>query len=137
MFAADALVSTRYTTINILRTIESLLGLKPLSLNDALAAPMADVFDPNEGSWTYRAEAADVLASTELPIPHDRFVGAQRGASSSNVPSAPASYWASVMWKGCEDFRTGIDTSSTPTTFNAALWQGLGNGPEPLGPRRT
>ena len=36
-----ALVSTRYTTVNLLRTIEAVLGLKPLGLNDALAMPMA------------------------------------------------------------------------------------------------
>ena len=121
-----ALVSTRYTTINILRTIESLLRLKPLGLNDALAAPMADVFDPRQANWTYRAEAADVLASTQLPIPHDRFVGAQRSAM-AGCPVRSSQYWASAM-KG-QDFRTEdkLDTE----TFNAALWQGLGNGPQP------
>ena len=70
----NALVSTRYTTINILRTIEAVLGLEPLGLNDALAMPMADVFDPARSQWSYRAEAADVLRTTQLPIPADRFV---------------------------------------------------------------
>ena len=39
-----ALVSTRYTTVNMLRTIEELLGTGRMGLNDAAAAPMADVF---------------------------------------------------------------------------------------------
>ena len=69
-----ALVSTRYTTVNVLRTIEAVLGLKPLGLNDSLAAPMADLFDPTQAQWSYRAEAADVLRSTKLPIPAQRFV---------------------------------------------------------------
>ena len=59
-----ALVSTRYTTINVLRTIEALLALKPLGLNDGLASPMADVFDLKQQQWSYRAEAADALRSS-------------------------------------------------------------------------
>ena len=37
-----AVVSRRYTTVNMVRTIEAVLGLAPMGLNDALAAPMAD-----------------------------------------------------------------------------------------------
>jgi len=39
------LVSTRYTTVNVVKTIEEILGLNPMGLNDALAAPMSDIFD--------------------------------------------------------------------------------------------
>jgi DNA-binding beta-propeller fold protein YncE len=121
-----ALVSTRYTTINILRTIESLLGLKPLSLNDALAAPMADVFDPAQTIWTYDAQASDVLRSTQLPISSDRFVHAKQTAGAT-CPVRSSRYWAEVM-EG-QDFRTedNLDTEA----FNAALWRGLGVGPQP------
>jgi DNA-binding beta-propeller fold protein YncE len=120
-----AVISTRYTTINLLRTIEAVLGLKPLGLNDALAAPMADVFDPGKTQWTYRAEAADVLRSTQLPIPGDRFVPKQ---TASACPAPSASYWATAM-KG-QDFSTE-DRLDTPR-FNSALWAGLGSGPEPV-----
>jgi hypothetical protein len=120
-----ALVSTRYTTINVLRTIEAVLGLKPLGLNDALATPMADVFDPNQAQWAYRAEAADILRTTQLPIPADRFVARQ--AAGAGCTGRSAAYWAGAM-KG-QDFSTEdrLDTQR----FNAALWQGLGSGPEP------
>lgn len=119
------LVSTRYTTINVLRTLESILGLKPLGLNDSLAAPMADIFDPAQATWTYRAEAADILRSTLLPIPTDRFA-AMRSASSS-CTGRNAAYWQIAM-KG-QDFRSEdkLDTAK----FNRALWEGLGTGPEP------
>ena len=63
-----AVVSTRYTTVNLLRTIEAVLGLKPLGLNDALAAPMADVFDLEQKDWSYDARAAEILRTTALPI---------------------------------------------------------------------
>jgi DNA-binding beta-propeller fold protein YncE len=121
-----ALVSTRYTTINILRTIEAVLGLKPLGLNDALAMPMADVFDSSQSNWAYRAEAAGVLRTTKLPIPAERFF--PEASSASACTAHDAGYWAAAM-KG-QNFVTEdrLDASA----FNRALWRGLGSGPEPL-----
>jgi phospholipase C len=40
-----AVVSTRYDQYSALRTAELMVGLHPLSLNDALATPMYDCFD--------------------------------------------------------------------------------------------
>jgi hypothetical protein len=40
----DVVVHTRYDQYSALRTIELLLGLRPLSINDALAEPMYDCF---------------------------------------------------------------------------------------------
>jgi len=40
-----AVVQTRYDQYSALKTIELMLGLRPLSLNDALATPMYDAFD--------------------------------------------------------------------------------------------
>ncbi|WP_294210620.1 bifunctional YncE family protein/alkaline phosphatase family protein [uncultured Sphingomonas sp.] len=119
-------VSTRYTTVNVLRTIEAVLGLKPLGLNDGLAAPMADLFDPAQTHWTYRADAADVLRTTQLPIPADRF--APRIAATTGRCDHPNSAWWAVAMRG-QDFRTEdhLDT----VAFNAALWRGLGSGVQP------
>jgi hypothetical protein len=119
-------VSTRYTTVNVLRTIEAVLGLKPLGLNDGLAAPMADLFDPAQTHWTYRADAADVLRTTQLPIPTDRF--APRIAATTGRCDHPSSTWWAEAMRG-QDFRTEdhLDTAA----FNAALWRGLGSGVQP------
>ena len=122
-----ALVSTRYTTINILRTIEAVLGLKPLGLNDALAMPMADIFDPARSEWSYRAEAPDILRTTQLPISADRFSTARNSAAATCVGRS-ADFWAAAM-KG-QDFRT--EDRLNPDAFNSALWRGLGRGPEPI-----
>jgi hypothetical protein len=43
-WAQPGVVSTRYDQYSALRTAEILAGLKPLSLNDALATPMYDAF---------------------------------------------------------------------------------------------
>lgn len=119
-----ALVTTRYTTVSLLRTIEEVLGLPPLGLNDALAVPMADVFDPSLRNWNYRAVAADVLQATRLPIPMDRY--AQHRAA-NDCPGHDAAYWAAAM-KG-QDFR--VEDHLDTDAFNAALWKGLGSGPQP------
>jgi DNA-binding beta-propeller fold protein YncE len=122
----NVLVSTRYTTINVLRTIEAVLGLEPLGLNDALAMPMADLFDTGQSQWSYRAEAAEVLQTTNLPIPAERFV--TKRLSAINCTNHNAGYWAAAM-KG-QNF-AGEDRLDTDA-FNRALWRGLGSGPEPL-----
>ena len=40
-----AVVSTRYSQVNALRTIEDILGTEHMNLNTAFQGPMADVFD--------------------------------------------------------------------------------------------
>lgn len=120
-----ALVSTRYTTVNVLRTIEAVLGLKPLGLNDGLAAPMADLFDPAQTGWTFHAKAADVLHTTQLPIAADRFVKAS--AAMAACPNRSSSWWANAMRGQNFEAEDHLDTGS----FNAALWRGLGDGPQP------
>src|SRR6185437_15256059 len=65
-----AVVSTAYNTVNLLRTMEEVLGLAPLNLNDASASPMADVFDLDQADWSYRATPSAYLSSSTLPIPH-------------------------------------------------------------------
>jgi DNA-binding beta-propeller fold protein YncE len=122
-----ALVSTRYTTVNLLRTIESVLGLKPLGLNDAMAQPMADLFDPSQASWSFRAEAADVLRSTKLPIPNDRFA-APVAVTTGRCIGRNTEWWATAM-RG-QDF--SAEDHLNTAAFNAALWRGLGSGPEPI-----
>ncbi len=77
-----AVVHTRYDQYSALRTVELMVGLHPLSLNDALATPMYDCFDttPDVAGTTYTAitptqgisainksTAADAALSNELP----------------------------------------------------------------------
>ena len=64
-----AVISTRYSQVNALRTIEDMLGTEHINLNTAFQQPMADVFDiRSSGEWTYTAEASTVLANTQLAL---------------------------------------------------------------------
>jgi hypothetical protein len=85
-----AVVPTRYTTVSVVKTIEEILGIGPIGLNDALAAPMSDVFDPNQFSWSYKAIVPDVLRSTKLPLPPDDHARIE-------YPKHPVRYWTNAM----------------------------------------
>jgi DNA-binding beta-propeller fold protein YncE len=120
-----AVVSERYTTVNMLRTIEAVLGLAPMGINDALAAPMAGVFDRAQADWSFTAQVPAVLRTTQLPLPPP----SQAEAACPAPPPRPATYWAKAM--AGQDF-SQEDRLDTPR-FNRALWRGLkGAAPYPV-----
>jgi hypothetical protein len=119
-----AVVSTRYTTVSVVKTLEEVLGIGPLGLNDALTAPMSEVFDRSASGWSFRASVPDILRTTKLPLP--MVDHAARAA-----PRHSAAYWARAM--SGQDF-PGPDRID-PTRFNRALWRGLkGATPYPTSP---
>jgi YVTN family beta-propeller protein len=120
-----AVVSTEYNTIDFIRTMEVILGLKPLNVSDAIAVPMADVFDLKQKSWTYTATASRMLVDTGLPLPPSI------AKLKPLEPTHNAAYWASVTqgmnFRVEDDFNFG--------RYNQILWKGLmGNRPYPKGP---
>lgn len=120
-----ALVSTQHNTIDFLRTIEMVLGLPPMNLNDALGRPMADVFNTTPSKWSFTAAPSPALYNTQLPLP----------PRPANLivpkPTHDAAYWAEVT-KGM-DF-TAADKMDFPT-YNRILWTGLmGGQPYPAAP---
>ena len=51
----NAVVSTRYDLVSVIRSMELIMGMKPLTLNDSLATPMYDAFATtpvNLAPWT-------------------------------------------------------------------------------------
>jgi len=91
-----AIVSTRYSTVNMLRTIEDILGVEPLGLNDGLQRPMTDVFTKVNKPWSFSPIVPDVLRTTQLPLPPS--TAANRLPQTKTVrgfsrPPRSASYW--------------------------------------------
>ena len=64
-----SVVHERYSTVNMVRTIEDVLGLGHLNLNDAYQRPMTAVFDLNQSAWTYNAITPAPIAR-ELSLTH-------------------------------------------------------------------
>jgi hypothetical protein len=117
------LVPTAYNTLNLLRTMEEVLGIEPMNLNDALALPMTDIFNSTPAAWTFTATPATILYCTNLPLPTP--------AQPCLNPTPNADYWARVT-KGM-DF-TDADRLDG-ALFNRILWKGLmGNKPYPAAP---
>jgi hypothetical protein len=120
-----ALVSAQYNTINLVRTIEEVLGLPPMNLNDALARPMADIFNTQPSRWSFTATPSAFLYGTGLPLP------AKPASLIVPKPTHNAEYWARVT--------KGMDFTSEDRMdfgdYNRILWKGLmGNKPYPAEP---
>jgi YVTN family beta-propeller protein len=113
-----SLVTTRYTTVNLLRTIEEILGLPPLGLNDGLAEPMHDLFDPAQRDWHYQARVPTILRTTQLPLP---AAIAELDDGRCPPPRNDAAFWESRM-RG-QDF--SVEDHLDVKRFNEALWFGL------------
>jgi DNA-binding beta-propeller fold protein YncE len=121
-----AVVSHRFTTVHMLRTIEDILGIEYLGLNDGLAEPMTEVFQTESSDWTYAPLVPDVLRTTQLPLP----ARASNDASSPSAPcladSAPlrlrdAAYWASKT----RGLNFAVEDDLDTERFNRVVWVGL------------
>ena len=119
-YIKNGVVSTAYTTLDFLRTMEEVLGLSPMNLNDALATPMDDIFTTTPTAWSFTATPAAILYCTKLPLPSP--------AQSCNNPTPNAAYWARVTKDLDFDDADLVDGGH----FNRILWKGLmGNKPYP------
>lgn len=109
-----AVVPVRYTTINLIRTIEDILGLDHLNINTATQRPMTDCFDLSQSDWTFHAKPSSCLAATRLPIP----------CPTGQVYnfSHDARYW---LAKTAEFDFSAADRLSDPAKYNRILWEGL------------
>ena len=128
-----AVVSTHYSQVNALRTIEDILGTQHINLNTAFQRPMADVFDTtSSGHWTYSAVASTVLKTTTLNLAQSEST--QRFAEGPDVkPRHSAAYWNRVT----AGFNFAQADQVPPAVYNKVLWAGMkGSQPYPH-PLRT
>lgn len=119
-----AIVSTRFSQVNALRTIEDILGTEHINLNTAFQRPMADVFDiSGNGSWNYTAVASTALRGTSLNLA--RFdTGIRYAAGPTVKPKHNASYWDRVT----AGFNFA-EADAVPTAkFHQVVWKGLMGG---------
>jgi DNA-binding beta-propeller fold protein YncE len=121
-----ALVSTPYNTINFVRTMEEVLGLPPMNLNDALAQPMADIFNTFPSKWSFTATVPVSLYPPNTNLPLTPPVGLV-----VPKPTHTGEY--------CARATKGMDFTSEDrmdfAEYNRILWKGLmGNKPYPAKP---
>ncbi|MBU6436052.1 MAG: beta-propeller fold lactonase family protein [Betaproteobacteria bacterium] len=124
-----AVINTHYSQVNMLRTIEDLLGTEHINLNTAFQRPMSKVFDTEAtGAWAYEAEASTVLKTTQLNL-LDGGVPIKLAAGPQLKPQHDAAYWSQVT----EGFNFAQADHVPPERFNRLLWAGLkGASPYPV-----
>jgi DNA-binding beta-propeller fold protein YncE len=125
MVRQGVVVSTPYNTVNLLRTIEDILGLSPMGLNDGLAEPMADLFDPALTTWSYKAQVPPLLRRSQLPLPTGD--GDNATDDCFTAPGHDMAYWDGAMRGQNFLAEDHLDTGR----FNAALWAGMKGGQIP------
>ena len=113
----NAVVSKAYNTVNFMRTMEDVLGIGQLNLNDSVAVPMADAFDVRQKEWTFKAQPSQLLLSTGLPLP----VREKKQVSANQLPTHDGAYWAAVT-KGL-DFT--VEDQLDGAAYNRILWKGI------------
>jgi YVTN family beta-propeller protein len=115
-----AVVSTRYDQYSFLRTAEMIVGLRPLSLNDALATPLYDAF---------------VSGGEQPDVEGTRFHAIQPQQSMTEVNpanAANAKLSASLPWNHVDAVPQRIS--------DRLIWQsvfGAGSDPPPSGPNAS
>jgi len=119
-----ALVSTRYSTVNMLRTMEDILGIGHLNLNDNYQRPMTDIFDLAQADWSYSAVQSQVLLTLKSPLASN----VQLASGPALQPTHSAEYWAEKTW----GFDWTAEDRIPSDLYNHILWDGIiGNRPYP------
>jgi hypothetical protein len=114
-------VSTHYSQVNVIRTIEDILGTDHLNLNTAFQGPMTDAFDTHSsGRWSYTATASTVLQNTDLAAQLNN-IHVQYVLGPVVKPKHNATYWAKVT----EHFDFSDADRVPPDQFNRVIWKGL------------
>jgi YVTN family beta-propeller protein len=129
-------ISTPYNTINMVRTIEAVLGLDAMNLYDGTAATMSDLFDTtmSPSAFTFTASKSDILAgATAYALNGQATPGELKAYYAALQRGHGAPYWARVT-RGMNFSREdAIDSEA----YNRVLWKGLmGSAPYPAARRR-
>jgi hypothetical protein len=118
-------VSTRYNTVNFIRTIKDVLGIPYYGITDGTAEPMADVFDLTKSTWSFSSIVPGILrTSSTLPLPTATAANSLPRTKYNLAASKPkhsAEWWAKKMTGQDFDEEDKLDT----VNYNLVLWQGL------------
>jgi DNA-binding beta-propeller fold protein YncE len=118
----NAVVHTFYNTLNVLRTIEDLLGLNPLGTTDANSDPMSDLFDDEPDMRRYSPVLPGILCRAPVDpalIPECHDPSSMRTAATQ--PKHDGAWWANAT-KG---FNFKAPDSLDAGAFNRILWRGV------------
>jgi hypothetical protein len=122
-----AVVSTRYSTVNLVRTIEDILGADHLNLNDAYQRPMTDVFNLSQTAWNYTGTISPYLSTTLIGKNAVAAKPSVRFADSLPAKPARSPQWWARATRGFDwsDADKVAGTVNEEGAYNQIEWQGV------------
>ncbi len=120
---SGAVVHTNYNSVNVVRTIEDILGVNYLGLNDANAVPMSDVFIKQPNLQPYVAPIPGILCQSPVDptlVPECNNPG-NRPITAAVKPLHDGAWWAQAT-KGFNFKHADLVDSDL---FNRVLWKGI------------
>jgi DNA-binding beta-propeller fold protein YncE len=120
---SGAVVSTNYNSTNMVRTIEDILGVHYLSIYDANAEPISDVFTKEPNLQPYTATIPGVLCQPSVDqnlVPECHNPGS-RPVTAAVKPLHDGTWWAQAT-KG---FNFKHPDRNDADLFNRILWKGI------------
>lgn len=117
-----ALVSTNYNTVNILRTMEDLLGIDYLAITDANAKPMSDAFTRTPDYTPYTAIVPGNLCQ-EPVVPN--LVPACNDSNAKKSAVITSRHNKQWWTQATKNFYFGVEDKLDPEAFNRVLWTGI------------
>jgi hypothetical protein len=104
-----AVVHDYYTQLNVMRTIEQILGLPPMNQMDMTATPMYDAFTNTPNNTPYTVRPNEIPLTTVNPDP-SQLTGAEKA-------------WA--QWSSEQNYKT--EDMANMAQFNRDIWYSTNN----------
>jgi YVTN family beta-propeller protein len=118
----QAVVHTVYNTISMLRTIEDLLGMEHLGMNDANAEPMSDVFDTQPNLTPYEPVLPGSLC---LPPVSPDLVPECKDSNILRTNAVPSLHNGAWWANATKQFNFTRPDALNAAAFNHLLWRGI------------
>jgi YVTN family beta-propeller protein len=120
---SGAVVHTNYNSTNVVRTIEDILGVNYLGLNDANALPMSDVFIKQPNLQPYTAPIPGILC--QPPVNPD-LVPECSNPGKRPMTAAIKSLHDGAWWaQATKGFNFNHPDMINSELFNRILWKGI------------
>ena len=120
---SGAVIHTNYNSTNVVRTIEDILGVNYLGLNDANAVPMSDVFTMRPNLQPYTAPIPGILCQAPVDptlVPECNNPGS-RPITAAVKPLHDGAWWA----RATKGFNFKHPDMINADLFNRILWKGI------------
>jgi YVTN family beta-propeller protein len=117
-----ALISTNYNTVSMLRTMEDLLGIDHLSITDANAEPMSDVFTQKPDLSPYTAIVPGNLCASPVD---PNLIPACKDPKAVKTAAIPSRHDGKWWAQATKNFSFEVEDKVDPAEFNHITWVGV------------